>query len=224
MPHYSNSDDHTEFCTTEVSKPKAYADIEVIVGERDGYIPLWQENTVLNWKFSAEISALDHRKATIANLLEKALALWGDAAPVQFRQSHYDWDLEIVISRYDRLNSEGRRVRADGFFPSETKNKLKFYPHFFGLTAAEQERIVLHELGHIFGLRHYFAGEAESDLPSHLFGEHRKFTIMNYGEFQKFSDADKRDLKRLYDLAWKGELTEIGGTPIELLAPFSTES
>jgi hypothetical protein len=37
-----------------------------------------------------------------------------------------------------------------------------------------------HEIGHIFGLRHFFADVRESAFPSEVFGEHRPFSIMNF--------------------------------------------
>jgi len=57
---------------------------------------------------------------------------------------------------------------------------------------------------------------------SEVFGTHKPFSIMNYGNKSKLTRYDKSDLKRLYQKAWSGELTEINGTPIRLVKPFST--
>ena len=45
---------------------------------------------------------------------------------------------------------------------------------------------------------------------------------MNYGALSALSADDKSDLKRLYQLVWSGELTQINGTPIKLVKPFHT--
>jgi hypothetical protein len=45
---------------------------------------------------------------------------------------------------------------------------------------------------------------------------------MNYGSQSELTDEDKADLKRLYQTAWSGELTEINQTPIRFVKPFHT--
>ncbi|NOT36971.1 MAG: hypothetical protein HOP11_06305 [Saprospiraceae bacterium] len=43
---------------------------------------------------------------------------------------------------------------------------------------------------------------------------------MNYGTNSRLTARDKSDLKKLYKLAWSGQLTEINGTPIELFRSY----
>ena len=43
---------------------------------------------------------------------------------------------------------------------------------------------------------------------------------MNYGPDSKLTSDDKSDLKRLYQLAWSGQLTHINGTPIRFVKPY----
>ena len=45
---------------------------------------------------------------------------------------------------------------------------------------------------------------------------------MNYGSKSVLTADDKADLKRLYQLAWSGQLTQINGTPIKFVMPFHT--
>jgi adenylylsulfate kinase-like enzyme len=45
---------------------------------------------------------------------------------------------------------------------------------------------------------------------------------MNYGADSRLTEDDKKDLKRMYQMAWNGELTEINGTPIKFVKPFHT--
>jgi len=80
----------------------------------------------------------------------------------------------------------------------------------------------IHETGHVFGLRHFFANISENAWPSEIFGTHSKFSIMNYGNLSELTDTDKDDLRRLYQLARSGALTHINGTPIRLVKPFHT--
>lgn len=83
------------------------------------------------------------------------------------------------------------------------------------------DRDVFHEIGHIFGLRHFFAKIHESAWPSHVYGTHTPFSIMNYGAASRLTETDRSDLKSLYRQVWSGELTNINGTPIRLFHPYS---
>ena len=90
----------------------------------------------------------------------------------------------------------------------------------FDQSPQEQLETMCHEIGHIFGLRHFFALVSESAFPAVVFGKHHKFTIMNYGEDSRMTPDDRADLKRLYEKVWAGEITKINGTPIKLVKPF----
>jgi hypothetical protein len=80
---------------------------------------------------------------------------------------------------------------------------------------------LIHEIGHIFGLRHFFANVSETAWPSEVFGSHQAFSIMNYGAMSELTKVDRADLKTLYELAWQGQLTHINGTQVRLMRPFS---
>ena len=45
----------------------------------------------------------------------------------------------------------------------------------------EQVETLVHEIGHVFGLRHIFALISETEWPAEIFGKQVKFSIMNYG-------------------------------------------
>jgi Metallo-peptidase family M12B Reprolysin-like len=111
-------------------------------------------------------------------------------------------------------------VLASAFFPDPGRHRLSFYPKMFSQDRDEQVETLIHEIGHIFGLRHFFAQVSETAWPSEVFGRHHKFSIMNYGGDSRLTEHDKADLKRLYQLAWAGGLTQINGTPIKFVRPF----
>jgi Metallo-peptidase family M12B Reprolysin-like len=113
-------------------------------------------------------------------------------------------------------------VLASAFFPDAGRHKLVLYPQMFSQSRQEQMETLIHEIGHVFGLRHFFADVSETAWPSQVFGAHKPFSIMNYGSKSVLTLDDRADLKRLYQLAWKGQLTQINGTPIKLVKPFHT--
>jgi hypothetical protein len=153
--------------------------------------------------------------------LGKTLLAWGDAVPVKFAERRDAWDFEIAVRKDDRCDINGC-VLASAFFPDAGQHELKIYPKMFTQSEKEQVDTLTHEIGHAFGLRHFFAQVSETAFSSEVFGTQDPFSIMNYGSKSELTDADKADLKLLYQMVWSGELKEINGTPIRLVKPFNT--
>lgn len=213
-------------CDTEArghKTPQGKSPAELVVDASEGFIPLWANNTILRWRFRerslVHFAKPDAAKNAIRNLFGEALTAWGNAAPVKFTEDTDVWDFEIVVRRGDDC-SPGGCVLASAFFPDAGRHELTVYPQMFAQTRQEQVETLIHEIGHIFGLRHFFAQVSENAWPSEIFGSHSKFSIMNYGELSMLTDKDREDLGRLYQLVWSGALTQINGTPIRLVKPF----
>jgi hypothetical protein len=203
--------------------PRGRSITEIVVDASEGFVPLWAKNTTLRWRFrESSFQGLDDpaaAKASVQQLLGECLLAWGNAAPVKFAKRNDSWDFEIVMRAADDCDASGC-VLASAFFPDAGRHKLVLYPRMFEQTRKEQVETLIHEIGHIFGLRHFFALVSETEWPAKVFGKHHKFSIMNYGEDSKLTSYDKSDLKRLYELAWSGQLTRINGTPIRFVKPF----
>ena len=144
---------------------------------------------------------------------------WGNAAPVRFTERHDNWDFEVALREEDRCTPQGC-VMARAFFPDPGQHELVIYPKMFEQEPQEQLETLVHELGHVFGLRHFFANISEQEWPAVLFGTDTRFSIMNYGADSRLTDNDKNDLVRLYQTVWSGQLAEINGTRIKLMEPF----
>jgi len=215
-------------CDTDTrgyAEPGSRSPTEIVVDASEGFIPLWARGVTLRWRFQQHSMSFfedpEAAKTAIKVLLGESLLAWGDAAPVKFTQRDDAWDFEIVVRQADRCNINGC-VLASAFFPDAGRHELRIYPRMFTQSRKEQVDTLIHEIGHTFGLRHFFANISEEAWPSQIFGEHRPFSIMNYGSQSELTDDDKADLKRLYQTAWSGELTEINRTPIRFVKPFHT--
>jgi hypothetical protein len=213
-------------CDTEKrghKTPRGRPPTKIVVDASEGFIPLWAKGTILRWQFrESSLAAFedpDAMKAAVEELMAKAILAWGDAAPVKFAYREDAWDFEVIINKTPDCDASGC-VLASAFFPDSGRHDLTIYPTMFEQTEKEKVETLIHEIGHIFGLRHFFAQVSEGAWPSEIFGKHRKFTIMNYGADSKLTNRDKIDLKKLYQAVWSGELKEINGTPIKLLKPF----
>jgi hypothetical protein len=214
-------------CDTEkrgYATPRGRSPLEIVVDASEGFIPLWARDTTLRWRFQERsmtgFQNPEAAKTAIRQLLGEAILAWGDAAPVKFTEERDAWDFEIVVKRSDDCDINGC-VLASAFFPDAGQHELFIYPKMFSQVRKEQVDTLIHEIGHVFGLRHFFAQVSETAWPSEVFGTHRPFSIMNYGAQSELTDYDKADLKKLYRTAWSGELTQINGTPVRLVKPFS---
>ncbi len=213
-------------CDTDTrghSRPRGRSPLEIVVDASEGFIPLWEKDTTLRWRFREQslkgLASPLAAKAEMRKLFGEALLAWGDAAPVKFTERDDAWDFELVLRGSDDCR-DGGCVLASAFFPDGGRHELTLYPKLFGLDRREQVETLVHELGHVFGLRHFFADVSEEAWPSEVFGVHKPFTIMNYGSESVLTADDKSDLKRLYRMVWAAKLTEINGTPIRLVKPF----
>lgn len=144
--------------------PRNRGPVGLVVDASEGFIPLWRKNVTLRWRFNEK--SLKHfadvkaAKDEIRNLLGQALLLWGDAVPVKFSERTDAWDFEIVVEQKDDCDASGC-VLASAFFPDQGRHKLYIYPMTFDEPKKEQIDTLAHELGHVFGLRHFFALLAE---------------------------------------------------------------
>lgn len=212
-------------CTTDkrVLPRKEKSMLELVVDASEGFIPLWEKGLFLRWRFHE--ASMNHfedpeaAKAEIRKLLAEALAAWGDAAPIRFSESTDASDFQIVMSPAASCSAQGCTL-ASAFFPDSGRHKLMLYPTLFEENRSEQVETLVHELGHVFGLRHFFADVSEKKWPSEIFGKHQPFSIMNYGAQSKLTSTDKADLKRMYAGVWSGALQEINGTRIVQVKPY----
>jgi hypothetical protein len=213
-------------CDTEQrghATPRGRSPLEIVVDASEGFIPLWARDVVLRWRFREQsMKAFENAasaKAEIRKLFGDALLAWGSAAPVKFAERDDGWDFELVMMKADNCDAHGC-VLASAFFPDAGRHALRLYPQLFEQTRQEQVETLVHEIGHVFGLRHFFANISETQWPSQIFGTHAPFSIMNYGSKSVLTADDKDDLKRLYQLAWSGKLEHINGTKIRLMRPY----
>lgn len=212
-------------CTTDgvgFTTPRNRSPLELVVDSSEGFVPLWEEDTVLRWEFDENSLAVfanpEEIKEYVRELFAEALLKWDFAVPVRFSENSNVWDFRLGVEADDNCSPRGCTL-ARAFFPDPGRNDLLLFPKMFEQSRKEQVDTMIHDVGHVFGLRHFFAKIRERAWPAEVFGEHNAFSIMNYGDKSELTDDDKNDLDILYRLAWSGELNDINGTPIKLISP-----
>ena len=214
-------------CSTEGrghATPGGRPPAEIVVDATEGFIPLWRAASILKWRFQERSFALapdpEASRAAVLELMSEALLRWGPAAPVTFSHDTDLWDFEVVLRNAPDCSPQGC-VLASAFFPDAGRHELVIYPTMFEQVREEQIETLIHEFGHVFGLRHFFALVSETAWPAKIFGKHTPFSIMNYGSLSTLTETDLKDLTKLYQSAWSGKLTTINGTPIRFVSPYS---
>lgn len=203
--------------------PGGRSPTELVLDATEGFIPLWEHGATLRWQFNqASLEPFlypNELQDYVRELMREAILAWDYASPVGFVEHQDAWDFEVVIRAQDDCDAFGCTL-ASAFFPDAGRHQLVIYPEMFDQDHGEQVETLVHEIGHTFGLRHFFADVSETAWPSEIFGEHKAFSIMNYGAKSVLTETDKSDLKLLYDLVWTGELTNVNKTPIRLVKPY----
>lgn len=224
---YGNS----QVCETDkrgYPTPHNKSTAEIRVDSSEGFIPLWGRGLNLRWRFNERSMRVFRQpefvKARIRELIGEAIAAWDDAAPIRFSERADAVDFELTMRGADDCNARGACVLASAFFPDAGRHRMWMYPRMFDQSRKEQVDTFIHEIGHVYGLRHFFANVRETGSPSELFGKDRKFSIMNYGPNSELTADDKVDLKRLYEEAWSGVRSAVNGTPIRFFRPFHYQS
>lgn len=241
-PHHNPDGDHEEYthcygsnneltCGTDKPGQVFPRDVrsltEFVLDTSRGSVPLWAKDSILNFRFNQQSLSCygepERGRAIILTFFSSAIRKWGDSVPVRFREDNDNYDFEFFCSGSQPFVN-GRPLVASSFLPNELRGKFVIYPslrQMFDESPGMAEQVLCHELGHIFGLRHFFALIEERGFSAEVFGTHSKFTIMNYGPDSRLTDTDKSDLKMLYHEAWNGRLTTINGTSVTFISPRS---
>lgn len=198
-------------------------DHKITVDVHNGQVRLWAKDKKLNWKwgFSREFGSTDKNKImeTLRQDINAVMVMWDDAAPIKLEESNENPHFEILVSHKICLSDENCYY-ATAFFPSDDMNlrKLKISKQFIEQSDEMRRRILAHEVGHIFGLRHSNAKKEEVDASIQLH-EPEVDSIMGDSVSARVTAKDKQHLRELYAKAWGEGQPVIVGTPIKLVSP-----
>ncbi len=189
---------------------------EIYLGIERGALHLWESGCVINWTARRDgwPSRRSARKAVRATM--DACNAWNKVMDgrVTFQYVSNLSDAAIEL-RFDKDGREG--LLASAFFPNEYRRDLNFlrvYSSSFDRRYRRRYRLyntMLHEIGHILGLRHEFAHETEKGMESILFGTRNKKSVMAYYPSQEIQDTDIDFIRKAYDELKDGEIVRAEG-------------
>ena len=181
-------------------------DENLVVGN-DGKISLWPKGTVI--RYGVDESSFPNkrylRKAVIA--LDAAAKKWNKINfGVQFEYTKDKFQINFYM-KYRTSVSSGDY--AEAFFPTREISILYIHSALFTDDDLYIENILLHELGHILGLRHEFALDNGKKYEGDAVQFYLKNpnSVMSYRFPPKIQNTDKEGIKKLYQLN-NGEIVE----------------
>ena len=160
-------------------------------------------------------------KAEVA--LGQAVAEWnGVGFGVTFAPASDAASAHFHVVYKPNVNKNGK-----AFFPDVRGGLLELYDPGLAQTPAKLKNTLIHELGHILGLRHEHAIKGipnrlspEGNEPL-LFGKANEFSIMSYDSDRSFQPSDKEGVKLFYAMK---NTDLIGNTPIHDYTPLARGS
>lgn len=203
-------------CSTQTHSGTA----EIYLGINRGTLSLWESNSVINWtaRFDGYPSFTQRDEAIVG--FWRACNTWNRVMQDRVRFNYVGNLSDAAIElRYDDSGREG--LLASAFFPDTGNLDLNFvrvYESQFDPRYKARNPIyntMLHEIGHVLGLRHEFAHDREGFAESILFGIKNPRSVMAYYPAQEIQDTDVEAVRRAYD-----ELAD--GSELEGQGPFGT--
>ncbi|KAI0014715.1 hypothetical protein F4780DRAFT_767184 [Xylariomycetidae sp. FL0641] len=200
-------------CHTQSGTPPPQISSGAIRLGYNNVIGRWAKGAAPCWcvKRSSFPSIADAEYA--AACLREAVRLWRRAAPniPTFNQTE---DREIATFQLTYGSTDDLGLLAEAFFPNQSRRELEVFKEAFSsMNKPFLTNILLHEVGHILGLRHEFA----EIIPSVQMGTPDRLSVMNY-----HGQADQWVITAA-DASWTNELysdiQEIRGSRIQFVHP-----
>ena len=119
---------------------------------------------VLRWKFNEASLAVFRRpeavKSTGQGIAHGSHYSLGNRCAYSLQRKSRQLRLRDRCRRIRKLYTPQGCILAQAFFPDAGRHQLFVFPTMFQQSKKEQVDTLAHEIGHVFGLRHFFAPEA----------------------------------------------------------------
>lgn len=178
-------------------------------------VPRWGTSvshpTTLKWFVDAAKFPTAAEAGAAAEALDQAAEEWnGVAFGVTVVQTTEKKEANFNLAY--RGNPPGRpRTLARGFFPHQADRDIVVFKYGMDPSNASRlKNVFLHELGHVFGLRHEFAIEKEQQ-GAKLFMTANKDSVMEYNKVPMIQETDKEGIREFYKLP---NGSDVDGSPV----------
>ncbi len=184
---------------------------DLFLGVNPGSIRLWESGSTINWIARSDGYPSDQHAMHAAVAMARAAQQWNEAMDGRVR-FQYVTNFDDAAFQLEYGGDRGL-VLASAFFPDQWQNALNtvfvYQLQFNPLQRATMYNTMLHELGHVLGLRHEHshsgippftpAEDTRGGYQSILYGEHNPRSVMAYYQGQTIQDSDVESIRLAYD-------------------------
>ena len=202
----TQKDDEETIAAAPATQLESNAD-SIVVGDIDGLrmvVPRWDISqsspTILKWFLDTQRFPSSGEAAFAENAFNQAVKEWNAVAfgvNVEQTLDRREANFNLV---YRKNTPNDRGIYARAFMPHEADTDVKVFT--YGLDQSRRYRlknVFLHELGHVFGLRHEFAIHAEGNGAEQFMSRNRK-SVMAYNKIPIIQETDKEGIRAFYKL------------------------
>ncbi|KAI0441011.1 hypothetical protein F4803DRAFT_525038 [Xylaria telfairii] len=178
-----------------------------------GDIPRWVKGSTISYSIREESFKHPYLARFTEAMVAEATGMWRGVG-VKFKQVPSNCPATFQIKYLDLPSDDDTTTYAESFFPQDRRGEMFVYK-----VALEEvnlpylANILAHELGHILGLRHTFAGDVvctktgeTREEGSVLWGRRNESSVMNYfADLKLYSvqEQDVEELRSFYDFTGK---------------------
>ncbi|OTA97987.1 hypothetical protein M426DRAFT_70609 [Hypoxylon sp. CI-4A] len=166
-------------------------------------IPRWVKGSTIKYVVYYESFGDANLADFVAKKAAEATGMWMDIG-VKFEEVPRDQPATFQIYYFDLPADGDTNVGAESFYPQDKPGTLSVYKVALRKPNIEYlANILAHEIGHILGLRHEFAGEFNGqtkqlkEVKSLLWGKENRDSIMNYFKDVRQYVVRRQDLEEL---------------------------
>ncbi|RGP78860.1 matrix metallo ase-11 [Fusarium longipes] len=191
--------------------PSSEPNIPSIVLGMDSIIPRWKTPTTLKWYLMADRFPSAEEAEIAARALNEAADEWHNVdfgVTILQTTNMHEANFNLVYRKNSRSDPD---TLGRGFFPNIGDSDIIVFSYAMQPTERYRlKNVFLHELGHVFGLRHEFA-IAEEGLGAKQFMMKNPLSVMDYNDQPMVQDSDRQGLRAFYKLA---EGSDVDGSPV----------
>lgn len=211
----SSNDDPAYLCLTQRGEEPTIGsqgsgandeDPSLVLG-LDTEIPRWAAPLTLKCYVDAQTFPPDDSATVAAEAFDLAAAEWtavtfgvGVVRTTDAKEAHFN---VVYRDKPATVSSSAKRgnLLALAFFPHQVGRDIRIFQ--YALDPQRQfklKNVFLHELGHVFGLRHEFA-IAKEGKGAVQFMEPNEYSVMAYKPLPRIQPSDERGIRGFYKLA-----------------------